>query len=390
MITIFTPVYNRAYIIERLYQSLLKQTSFHFEWLIVDDGSTDNIAELVAYWQSKTDLFPIRFFQQQNGGKHRAINRGVREAAGEAFFIVDSDDYLTNNAIQLVESWWNQIDKNENLAGVSGLRGNGHVNAIVGDKPLFHGYVDATNLERAKLGLSGDKAEVYKTKLLKAYPFPEFIGENFITENVVWDKIAYDGYKLRWHDQVTYICEYREDGLTYQGRELYYKNPKGWGLFIKQNRVFGRTDDKTDYLAKLNYFEMMHTKLAETELIKNLGIDAGELHRIKGYINRTITMIGKNIAIYGLGKRGKRLLRLYCETPIKIEYVLDKAKVNEGYTQFELDDDLPEVDAIIVTPRYEQEEIIASLRLKTRNRLLRYEEWELMIILREEIEKNSF
>ena len=74
MITIFTPIYNRAYIVDKLYQSLINQTSYNFEWLIVDDGSTDHIIELIAKWSKETQLFDIRFYQQQNGGKHRAIN----------------------------------------------------------------------------------------------------------------------------------------------------------------------------------------------------------------------------------------------------------------------------------------------------------------------------
>ncbi len=96
MITIFTPVYNRAHTMNQLYQSLLRQTSFNFEWIIVDDGSTDHTAELVEGWRNIKNPFFIGFLQQDNGGKHRAINKGVQLAKGEAFFIVDSDDYLTD------------------------------------------------------------------------------------------------------------------------------------------------------------------------------------------------------------------------------------------------------------------------------------------------------
>lgn len=102
MITVFTPVYNRAYIINQLYQSLLRQTNYGFEWLIIDDGSTDNIAELVSQWIADTEDFEIRLYRQPNGGKHRAINRGVQLAKGDAFLIVDSDDYLTEDAIDTV------------------------------------------------------------------------------------------------------------------------------------------------------------------------------------------------------------------------------------------------------------------------------------------------
>ena len=99
MITIFTPVYNRAYIISALYQSLCKQTSMAFEWLVIDDGSTDNIKTVIQQFIDEAKI-DIRFFSQPNGGKHRAINRGVSLARGSLFFIVDSDDYLEPEALE--------------------------------------------------------------------------------------------------------------------------------------------------------------------------------------------------------------------------------------------------------------------------------------------------
>ena len=107
-ITVFTPTYNRAYTLERLYKSLLNQTSYDFEWLIVDDGSTDNTSELIKSFQNN-QLFDVRYYKQGNGGKHVAINKGVELAEGELFFIVDSDDYLTDDAIAITKKYcgWN-------------------------------------------------------------------------------------------------------------------------------------------------------------------------------------------------------------------------------------------------------------------------------------------
>ncbi len=375
MVTVFTPIYNRAYIMEELYNSLLRQTSYNLEWLIVDDGSTDNIAELVNQWQCNSNPFPIHFIQQENGGKHRAVNRGVREAKGEAFFIVDSDDYLVDNAIQLIENWWKDVAGDDSFAGVSGLKAEKDM-CTIGGEVAFDGYVDATNLERAQYGLKGDKAEVYKTEILKKYPFPEFDGENFITEAVVWDKIAYEGYKIRWYNQIIYICEYREDGLTHSGAELFYRNPKGWGLYISQNRQFGKSDDRQDYLAKWNYFEMLHSKLTDEEIMNNLRITRAELKYLTRYIKNTIEFIGKNIAIYGLGKRGQQMIQLYQATSVTIKYVLDKNKKNFDFPQLNLDEELPDVDAIIITPKAEQDELIKWLSKKTNIKLWRYKEWE--------------
>ena len=91
-ITVFTPAYNRAHTLEKLYRSLQRQTFHNFEWLIVDDGSTDGTAKLVNNWQAEENPFPVRYVWQENGGKCRAINYGLELAAGELFFTVDADD----------------------------------------------------------------------------------------------------------------------------------------------------------------------------------------------------------------------------------------------------------------------------------------------------------
>lgn len=375
MVTVFTPIYNRAYIVERLYQSLLRQTSYNFEWIIVDDGSTDDIAGKIEGWRNGMDLFPIQYVQQPNGGKHRAINKGVSIANGDAFFIVDSDDYLTDNAIELIEAWWKDIAGDDKFAGVSGLRASEDID-IIGGVPAFNQYVDATNLEREEHGLNGDKAEVYKTAILKRYPFPEFEGETFLTENVVWDKIANDGYLIRWYNQVTYICEYREDGLTRAGMEKFYASPRGWGLYIRQSRLFGRCDERKTRLDQMKYYGALHASLSEEDIMDNLGIERTECKYISHYIVNTLELIGQHIAVYGLGMRGRWLLRLYEETPVVIEYVLDKGISSKEYKQLDPDEELPKVDAVIVTPRDGQEEIFRILRKRTDSRLIGYEEWQ--------------
>ena len=102
-ITVFTPAYNRGYIIEKLYRSLQNQTFRNFEWLIIDDGSSDNTSEKIQSFIQDNNDFPIIFEKVENGGKHRAINLGVQKARGELFFIVDSDDYLTNTSLEIVD-----------------------------------------------------------------------------------------------------------------------------------------------------------------------------------------------------------------------------------------------------------------------------------------------
>ena len=237
-ITIFTPTYNRCELLQNLFESLINQTVKNFEWIIVDDESTDNTNELVNKWiiDDKAD-FKIRYFKQKHGGKHRAINKAVNYASGKFFFIVDSDDTLTNNAIQLVESWGKCVETRNDIAAVSGLKVSHGIS--IGGNPIVQNdnWIEAGNLERKKYNLGGDKAEVYKTEILRKYPFPEFENEYFITEDVCWDAIAADGYKIRWYNEPIYECEYLDDGLTKSGANGIIgatNNYKGYCLYISQ------------------------------------------------------------------------------------------------------------------------------------------------------------
>lgn len=211
MVTIFTPSYNRAYILPKLYESLCIQTSKDFEWLIVDDGSIDNTENIIQDY-IKDQKIKIRYFKQINGGKHRAINRGLKEAKGNLFFIVDSDDWLTSNAVDWILKTAKEIMHDNRFAGISGTRifPNGH--KIGGDDDF--GIIDANAIEiRTKHFVAGDLAEIFKTEILRKYPFPEFDGEKFCPEALIWNRIA-KKYKLRYVNCGIYVCEYLSDGLT--------------------------------------------------------------------------------------------------------------------------------------------------------------------------------
>lgn len=212
LLTVFTPTYNREEKIKDLYNSLLNQTCFDFEWIIVDDGSADRTDLLVKKWVDDTDKFKISYYKQENHGKHSAINKGVELASGEAFLIVDSDDQLHPMAVERISKIMSSIEGMEGFCGCAGLRI--HTNGdIIGQKACSE-IVDCTSLQRNQYGITGDKAEVFYTQILRQYPFPVFEGENFLTEKVVWYRIANDGYKIRWVNEPFIICEYLQEGLT--------------------------------------------------------------------------------------------------------------------------------------------------------------------------------
>lgn len=268
MVTIFTPTYNRAYTLPALYDSLCKQTNLSFEWLIVDDGSTDGTETFIHALTSKETLFPIRYYRQKNGGKHTAINKGVSLAQGFLFFIVDSDDVLTPDAVEKLLLWEKSIFGKDGFAGVSGNRGDLR-GSLLGS--TFSGYsVDATNLERKENNILGDKAEAYYTEVLKQYPFPVIDGEKFMTEDMVWDRIAAAGYKIRWFNEVIYLAEQRSDGLIAQGNSRYANSPRGYALFVLQSLRFTNANWRDKLYAGFYYYETVKAKVSLAQAAKLL------------------------------------------------------------------------------------------------------------------------
>lgn len=239
-VTVFTPTYNRAYIIENLYRSLQRQTCRDFEWLIVDDGSSDNTEEVIKKWQNEENDFPIRYYKKENGGKCRAINYGVDFAEGLLFFNVDSDDYLTDDAIEKVIRWEENLPKDKKYCGVVGNLGTSETETP--NTPWPEPYRDANLLERYEEytphPIDGERAWVFYTEIQKKYKYPEFEGENFITPAVTWNRMAHDGYLVRIYDDIIWVYEYQPDGLTASGSKRFIQRPQGHGLCLREKAEF--------------------------------------------------------------------------------------------------------------------------------------------------------
>ena len=153
-VTIFTPAYNRGDTLSRLYESLKKQSNKSFQWVVVDDGSVDNTRELIESWK-KENILNIIYVYQENSGKMRAINRGVEFAEGEFFFIVDSDDYITEDAVETIILEGEKLPKN--MGGMIFRKINIATGEITG-KPYPQYSIDSTPIEIVyKLGIDGRK-----------------------------------------------------------------------------------------------------------------------------------------------------------------------------------------------------------------------------------------
>lgn len=231
LLTIFTPAYNRAYILPNLYNSLLAQTDSSFEWVIVDDGSSDNTEELISSW-IKENKIHIIYEKQSNQGKHIAINTGLTLAQGELFFIVDSDDDLTVDAVEKVRCFWSANKPGQDISGILSYR-QFHDGRLVGTSlPIGVSRCKLRETGR-KYGSTGDKVVIYRTDVMRKYPFPKFEGERFLGESVMYNQID-DEYDMLVMNARIYNFDYQEDGLSQDFRKLYRNNPNGFLLQFEQ------------------------------------------------------------------------------------------------------------------------------------------------------------
>ena len=222
-ITVFTPSYNKANTIRRTFDSLLKQTCFDFEWLIINDGSTDQTDEIVKSFHA--DKFRIRYISKENEGLGRTYNQGVQMAEGELLYRLDPDDSLSQDAIEQVFKYKHLLDDKDVCALVFLTKFDN--DEVVGYHPYqTECYRSNFAKYRLKDKATGDRAEVVKTEALREFPWPTFENEKFCLETLLWHPMAhkYDAYYI---NKATYIREYNQNSITAAGSKTYINNPIG-------------------------------------------------------------------------------------------------------------------------------------------------------------------
>lgn len=224
-ITVFTPAYNRAYTLSRTYESLLSQSCKDFIWLIIDDGSTDNTAELVKQWQTADNGFEIRYLYKENGGMHTAHNTAYANIDTELNVCVDSDDALAPEAIAKILEAWAKV-KGDDLAGLVGL--DAEFDGTLIGKPFPDGMTKTTLNGYYRNGGSGDKKLVLRTDVVRQYPpYPTFENECFVPLGTLYAMIDKD-YCLYAINEVLCHVEYMADGSTRNMLRQYARNPRGF------------------------------------------------------------------------------------------------------------------------------------------------------------------
>lgn len=255
-ITVFTPTYNRAHTLDRLHASLLQQKADLFEWLVVDDGSTDSTPELLEKL-TKASPFSVRVIRQPNGGKHVAHNRAVAAATGQLTIVLDSDDELLPDAVENLWKAWMTIPESER-SGYAGIIGNSvDEGGTIAGKPFPRDVLDAHWIEMAASGKHiGDKLPCYRTDLLREFPFPGEAQKDLVPEGTVWCQLG-QRYWIRYvnisvllvhHDPTdkhSMMARARTTGAAAYGQRAYAlvviehasRNIRRWPLFFARHAV---------------------------------------------------------------------------------------------------------------------------------------------------------
>lgn len=240
MLTVFTPTFNRAYCLERAYRSLCRQTCKDFEWLVIDDGSSDGTAELIKTWQ-KDNLICIRYIYQENQGMHGAHNTAFRNISTELSICLDSDDMLTDDCIEFIFQFWEEHkDQHNKVAGFIALDGY-FDGTVVGTKFPEGVHIAHENWLRETQGVRGDKKIIFRTAIAKQAPeYPVFPDEKY---GSMAYKNQFIDAKYPWLivNRIIYLVEYQDDGSSRNMFKQFRKNLKGWDIARKSSMIHSLT-----------------------------------------------------------------------------------------------------------------------------------------------------
>ena len=235
-LTVFTPTYNRAYILQRCYESLVRQTSKDFIWLIIDDGSTDNTKALVEKWIKEENKFEIKYVYKENGGMHTGHNKAYELIDTELNVCIDSDDFMPDNAVELIVDFWSKYGS-DRYSGIVSLDNDDKGN-IIGTKLPNKKSIKLCDFY--DMGGKGDKNLIYRTDIMRKYPpYPEFQGEKFVPLDYKYLLVDQE-YDLLILNEPTCTVEYMEDGSSRNMFRQYYKNPRGFSFMRKVHMIYDK------------------------------------------------------------------------------------------------------------------------------------------------------
>lgn len=234
-LTVFTPTFNRDYILHKCFESLCRQTCKDFEWLIIDDGSTDNTKQLVQAWQKCDNGFSIRYIYKENGGMHTAHNTAYENIKTPLNVCVDSDDYMPDNAVEKITRFW-KLNGSSEYAGIIALDIDDKYKKVIGKE--LPNQKSTTLMGYYNSGGAGDKKLVYRTDVINATPpYPVFEGEKYVGLSYKYHIVDETKEMLILNEPVC-VVDYQIDGSSASMWKQYSNNPKGFAFFRKSEMKY--------------------------------------------------------------------------------------------------------------------------------------------------------
>lgn len=251
-ITIFTPAYNRADLLPRCFESMKRQTSQNFIWLIIDDGSTDNTRELVQSWMNESLGFKLRYVYKENGGLHTAYNEAIANTDTELCMCIDSDDFMPDDAVEKILNFWNK-NGSADVAGIVGLDFDLNGNCL-GDPLPDQEKVNLIDLLAGKYPIRNlDRTNVVRTELYKKYaPMPSFAGEKNFNPHYMHLQISTEYDFLVMNENLRFV-EYQPGGMTSNILRQFRNSPKSFAETRKLYLSFPNTSLKFRFRHCMHY-----------------------------------------------------------------------------------------------------------------------------------------
>lgn len=254
LITVFTPTYNRASLLANLYNSLKKQTNYSFIWLIIDDGSSDDTQEVVERFKRDNDLFEIRYVFKENGGLHTGYNKAIELLDTELAVCVDSDDWLVENAIELIINKWEYV-RESGCAGIVALNclPNG---AVLGEKLPAQEFINLIDIKKGKYKSQNyDRKIIVRSDLYKEVaPQPTYNREKNFNPHYMHLLIS-KNYDFAVLNEPVCVVDYQPNGMSSYIFRQYYDSPNSFAelrllyLSFEKTSLFFRARHSIHYVS---------------------------------------------------------------------------------------------------------------------------------------------
>lgn len=272
LVTVFTPIFNRAHLISRTYESLCHQTCFDFEWLLINDGSTDGTHDVIEKIISEhDDRFPIHYIKKENEGLMCTINRALDEANGLLFCRLDSDDYATENLIESIVKYWPLIAHTDAVCALvfCSLKPPKIGGGILGYHPFNEIVRCNFTRYRDKFGATGDRCEVMKTEVFRKFKFPRYEGEKFCPEGLIWNRIA-KLYDALYIPEGVYVKDEEADSITAKIYDCLKKNCHGTSQYYYEILMNRALSFKYRWINSIKYYRFAF--FAHRNIFKNIPV----------------------------------------------------------------------------------------------------------------------